>query len=158
MFHIKEKVGRDNVFPLWLMKMDGECNLPRIWNLKEFLRSGTVVQRICHVSWNFCMQSYTTEFSRYFSCPLPERKNVFLPHPSPFRSHQTVHVTGPWLTKVKSTDETFISAYFWSLSIWVSQEESTSHWRVFCSISIEKMWRSLWCFAFIVNFIDPRDL
>lgn len=143
------------------MKMDGELNLPMIWNLKEFLRSDTVVQRkICQVSWNFCMQSYTTEFTRYFSFPLPVRKGILLPHPCPFGSYQTGHVTGPRLTKIKrlSTDLNFISVHFWSLSTWVSQEEPTSHQRVFCSISIEKMWRSLWCFAFIMNSIDPGDL
>lgn len=125
------------------MKMDGRLDSPVIGNLKESLRSDTVVHRkVCQVSWipHTILHNWIL---KVFSCPLPERKD----NPLPFRSNQAAHVTGRRPTKIKSEYrlEFYLCIFLESVNLGISRRTREPHQRAFCSISIEKIWRSVWC-------------
>lgn len=53
--------------------------------------------------------------------------------------------------------EFYLCLFSWACQFGYLKKSQTSHQRAFAA-HLEKIWWSFWCFAFIMNAIDPRDL
>lgn len=114
-FHIKEKLGRGNVFPHLAYRNEWEHQFAHNWASKgtpEIWCSSFIGRFARSAETSTC--SCTTKFLRCFSCSLPGGKAVQpLSALTPPNSH-----LGPRMTKTGRlrTDLNFISAYFWGQS------------------------------------------
>lgn len=140
------------------MKMDGGPDSPVIWNSKESLRSDNSSSQLCQVSWvaHTILHYWVL---KVFLMPVAWKKGY--PSSLPYPSGLTKLLMELAQDQQRSRDgiQTWVLSLpiFWSLSIWVSQEEPSISSESLCSTSREDM-TELLMFCFYLECHWPQRL
>lgn len=161
MAHIKEKWGRDKVFPVrpmndieegtWFTHNLESKGIPEVWyssSQQDLLDLLKLARAILH-SWVLKVSCMPIAWKE--GCPLP-----YFPPPRVWPSHSRNWPKTNKDREIKYGFEFYLYIFLESVNQGIAKRANMSP--VFCTIATEKIWRSFWCFVFITNSMDPRDL